>query len=95
MRKAASGLGFCAAVLMAGAAMAAQPAAPATQPQHNATPFPPGQVPPNFETGANNVGASLQHPGSNAPNAGVTGVWPGSRDSKTGLGGNGAPQYTR
>lgn len=91
MRKAAGSIGLVAAMLLTGAAMAAQPAPT----QQNATPFPPTQTPPNYQTGANSVGASLQHPGSNAPNAGVVGVWPGSGDSQPGLGHSGAPPFTR
>lgn len=93
MRKAAGGIGFGAAMLLAAAGMAAQPAGPATR--QNTAPFPPGQTPPNYQTGANNVGASLQHPGSTTPNAGATGVWPGSRDSQPGLGHSGALPRTR
>lgn len=93
MRKAAGGIGFCAAMLLAGTAMATQPTGPATQ--QSAPPFPAGQTPPNYQTGANNVGASLQHPGSGPPNAGATGARPGSRDSQPGLGHNGALPRTR
>ena len=93
MRKAAGGIGLCAAMLLAGTAMATRPTGPATQ--QTAPPFPPGQTSPHYQTGANNVGASLQHPGSGPPNAGATGVWPGSRDSPAGLGHNGASPHTR
>ncbi len=94
MRKAASGFGFCAAMLLVGTAMAQTPQPNGAAAHQNATPFPPGQAPPHYETGANNAGASLQHPGGE-PNAGATGVWPGSRDSRAGLAHNGAPVRTR
>lgn len=93
MRKAARGIGFCAAMLLAGTAMAAQPTGSAAQ--QNSTPFPPGQTPSNYQTGANNVGASLRHPGSGPPNAGATATWPGSRGSPPGLGHSGALARTR
>jgi hypothetical protein len=80
MHKALIGMGWLAALAMAGTAMA-QPgqgqAGP--QPDHQKEKqgtglFPPKQPVPEYSTGRNNVGASLQAHGSAEPNAGATGL---------------------
>lgn len=82
MRRAMIGLGWLAALALAGTAMAQQgqgqaqggPQPNRQQEKQGTKLFPPKQPVPEYSTGRNNAGASLQAPGGAAPNAGSTGL---------------------
>ncbi len=82
MREAVIGLGWLAAMALAGTAMAQQTATPGQggpQPNHaqenqGSGLFSPNQTAPTYSTGANAGTASMQHSNSAEPNAGNTGA---------------------